>query len=366
MKIAILTIPPRMNFGGILQMYALQKVLESKGHEVVILDKPHKRKLSLGRSFLAYSKRFIYKFFLRKKTRIFEEHYFNKTYPIVSKNIKQFVDEHLHLKIVKNLYEIKSSDFDAFVVGSDQIWRKQYNRDIKNSFLYFARHWNVKRYAYAASFGIDEWDYSKKETEICSNLLKKFDFVSVREISGEKLCEKYLDVHACLALDPTLLLTSEDYLRLVKKESVDKYKGCLVCYILDDNENKKRLVQKVSEALKIRTLYINAKWNTDAPVSERIQPSVELWLAAFAGADFVVTDSFHGTVFSIIFEKNFFTITNASRGLARMKSLLSVFGLSDRLVENAENLNFAQTKANYDLFEQKRNESLNLVERIAN
>lgn len=366
MKIAILTIPPRMNFGGILQMYALQNVLERKGHEVVILDKPHKRKLPLNRIFLAYFKRFVCKFFLRKKIRIFEEHYFNKTYPIVSKNIKKFVDEHLHLRIEKNLYKIKPSDYDAFVVGSDQIWRKQYNRDIKNSFLYFARRWNVKRYAYAASFGIDEWDYSKKETEICSNLLKKFDYVSVREVSGEKLCEKYLDVHACLALDPTLLLTSKDYLRLVKNDSIEKYKGCLVCYILDDNKDKKLLVQKVSKTLNIRPLYINAKWNSDAPISERIQPSVELWLAAFAGADFVVTDSFHGTVFSIIFKKNFFTIANASRGTARMESLLSMFGLNDRLIENVEKLNFSQTCANYELFEQKKNESLNLIEKIAN
>ena len=203
MKIAILTIPPRLNFGGILQAYALQTVLERNGHDVIVLDKPHERKLPAVRAFLAYAKRIILKFVLKKKIRIFEEKYYNETYPIVSQNTQYFIDKYLHTREIKSLFDIQERDYDAFVVGSDQIWRRKYNKNIKNSFLFFARKWNVGRYAYAASFGTDRWEYSERERKICSMLLKKFAFVGVREENGKELCEKFLGKCADVVLDPT-------------------------------------------------------------------------------------------------------------------------------------------------------------------
>ena len=119
--------------------------------------------------------------------------------------------------------------FDAIVVGSDQVWRPKYFKDkIENAFLDFAKSWNIKRIAYAASFGTDEWEYAPKQTKRCGELLKLFDFVSVREMSGINLCATHFDLGAKLEPDPTMLLTTEDYMRLFEVARTPKSSGTLL------------------------------------------------------------------------------------------------------------------------------------------
>ena len=92
-----------------------------------------------------------------------------------------------------------------------------YKRSIESSFLDFAETWNIKKISYAASFGTDLWEYNEKQTSNCRKLIRKFDAISVRESSGVTLCKKYLDIDAIQVLDPTFLLTKEDYCAVVKK-----------------------------------------------------------------------------------------------------------------------------------------------------
>ena len=104
---------------------------------------------------------------------------------------------------VKSVQKIGNYDFDAVIVGSDQVWRKGYNDDRKsNFFLDFITNKKTKKIAYAASFGVDFWGYSPQETKRYSELIKKFDGISVREDSGQKLCKEYLGVEATHVLDP--------------------------------------------------------------------------------------------------------------------------------------------------------------------
>ncbi|MCQ2123219.1 MAG: polysaccharide pyruvyl transferase family protein [Fibrobacter sp.] len=358
MRIAIVTIPPRLNFGGILQAYALQHVLERMGHRITIIDKPLKRQLPLKIRYLAYIKRFVLKFFLRKSILIFEEKHFNESYPIVSQYIQPFIDRYLHTQCISNLQEIKEHDFEAYVVGSDQIWRRSYNRNIQNSYLSFTKEWNVKRVAYAASFGIDEWDYTPSETQVCSKLLKKFDFIGIREKSGVHLCKKHLQCDAKYVLDPTLLLEKEDYLQLINNECGKEFEGKILCYLLDDNNEKRKFIEKISQDLQKQPLFINAQWNTNAPTESRIQPSVERWLGAFYHADYIVTDSFHGTVFSLIFNKKFLSISNQARGTSRLHSLLSIFDLESRIVFDYNNYEIAQQAIDYTKYNKLKMESL--------
>lgn len=335
MKIGILTLPLHINYGGILQSYALQTVLERMEHEVYVIEK-EKQPLTLHKykMLLTYGKR-IAKNIIGEKVPIFFEQKYNKEQPIIRQNTDKFINKYIHIVKYKNFCDIKESEYNAIVVGSDQVWRPRYFRvdKIENTFLEFAENWNIKRIAYATSFGTDEWEYSTKQTSRCSELLKKFDAVSVREDSGVKLCKEHFGVEAQHVLDPTMLLEKEDYIKLLEANNTPKSKGNLLCYFLDETDEKKELIKRVAEEKGLTPFNVKSKSDDiNSPISDRIQPPLEQWLRGFYDAEFVVTDSFHACVFSIIFNKPFIIYGNKRRGLSRFASLLNMFNLKDLLI----------------------------------
>ena len=214
MRIGIYTQPLRLNYGGILQAWALQTVLMRMGHEVVTFDPDPFLRLSWKSLPFVYAKRIVKKL-MGSKSAIFLERHINKEYINKSQYLRPFIETHIRRKEFKNVYELQQNDYDLLIAGSDQVWRPKYNtsygRTIYNAFFDFAENWNVKRIAYAASFGTDEWEYNEKQTWLCSRLASLFSAISVREISGINLCKKYLGVDATHVLDPTMLLKREDY-----------------------------------------------------------------------------------------------------------------------------------------------------------
>ena len=338
MKIGILTLPLHTNYGGILQAYALQTVLERMGHEVKVINRNTDYKLPLWKTPLVYSKRII-KNILGYKIPLFYEQKLIKEQPIIRQNTDRFIQRYIHTLNVDNYTDLKAEDFDAVVVGSDQVWRPKYFGKIEDAYLQFAKDWNIKRIAYAASFGTDEWEYTENQTEICKDLIKKFDAVSVREDSGKDLCKKYLDVDAEHLLDPTMLLEKEDYIRIFANSGTPQSLGTLMCYILDETPEKQSLINKISREKDLIPFRVNSKVeNYKAPLADRIQPPVEQWIRGFYDAEFVVTDSFHACVFSILFNKPFVAIANGNRGTSRFISLLKTFGLEDRLIYSDKEL----------------------------
>ena len=348
MKIGILTLPLHTNYGGILQAYALQTVLERMGHEVVVFDTPNKSSLPpLWKLPACFAKRTIWKL-IGKADRIFIEHYYNTIRPVITKNIQIFVDSYMHRMVIRSFKELHAKDFDAIVVGSDQVWRLSYfcngwgKTSIENAYLSFAKRWKTKRIAYAASFGTDIWEYNVRQTNECKKLLQLFDAVSVREEGGKSLCKLYLDVIAQHVLDPTLLLGQEDYISLFAKSNTPQSKGTLLYYVLDETEELKNIIRKVAEQKKMVPFVVNnpLEYDDSKTLQERIKPSVETWLRGFYDAEFVITDSFHACAFSIIFKKQFVVFGNKKRGMSRFESLLKMFGLEDRLVDKETNINF--------------------------
>ena len=333
MRIGIITLPLHTNYGGILQAYALQTVLERMGHHVVILDRSPYKHLSWWKLPFAYGKRIIKKYVFKRKIRIIYEPWFNKMYPVVSQYTQPFIDKYLHRREANDLYQLQSRDFDVIVVGSDQIWRPLYYSHIEDAYLKFAEKWNIRRIAYAASFGTDKEEYSKEQIENCCKLIRKFDYVSVREDSGIELCQKYFQIEAKHLLDPTMLLFKDDYIQLIKQAGVVKSSGNLLVYLLDETEDKKLLVNRIAEEKKLLPFRVGSRVeDVNAPLEERIQPPVEQWLRGFYDAEFVITDSFHACVFSILFGKPFVVYGNKKRGMARFESLLRQFGLKNCLV----------------------------------
>lgn len=337
MRIGIITQPLRTNYGGLLQAYALQTVLERMGHQVSILDVPYKKSLFLWKMPLALVKRLILKCLLGRKLVVFAEFIYNKQILTVSQYTRLFISKHLHRVEISNFNKLDNADFDALVVGSDQVWRPRYNDDIYKCFLDFAQSWRVKRLSYAASFGTDQWEFTLKQTMECARLANFFDVITVREDSGVKLCSDNLRVSASHVLDPTLLLNCEDYDRLVFATSIQKSVGNMMSYVLDFSPEITALVQKVAKQKHLIPFNaISRVEDLSAPMEERIQPPLEQWLRGFQDASFVVTDSFHACVFSIIYNVPFAVLGNFQRGQSRFHSLLKQFGLEDRLVSSVE------------------------------
>lgn len=333
MRIAILTLPLHTNYGGILQAYALQTVLKRMGHEVCLVEKRRKPiTLPLWKTPLVYGKR-ILKNVSGHSFPIFYEQKVNREEPVVRQHTDKFISRYIKRRIVDDFSEIKESDYDAFVVGSDQIWRPMYFSDrIERAYLDFTEGWNIRRIAYAASFGTDEWEYTPGQTKKCGDLLRHFDAVSVREGSGVGLCREYFGVEAMHVLDPTMFLEKEDYIRLFENAHTPKSNGTLLNYILDDTPEKTALTDRIAKERGLVPFRVNAKDDINLPIENRIAPPVEQWLRGFYDAEFVVTDSFHACVFSILFNKPFLVVGNQKRGLSRFVSLLGMFGLEDRLV----------------------------------
>lgn len=345
MRIGILTLPLHINYGGIIQAYALQTVLERMGHEVVVYqrDQLEDYRLPFWKYPLSFTKRLFVKLFINKKQEIFVEKKRKIEFPIIRQHTNRFINEHIHVSLIRRLNDIDLSKIDCIIVGSDQIWRPYhvhnlFKSDITDVFLNFAEGWNGKRVAYAVSFGVEEWEYSPKQSKECRRLVKLFDAVSVREKSAIKLCSDYLGIEAAHVLDPTLLLYAKDYLKLIKIPKEKESKDILFYYILDETIEKKHLVERVAKdrGLNPFSTYTDTKKTINQSVEERIIPSLEDWLLGFYTASFVVTDSFHGCVFSIIFGKPFIAIGNIERGYARFLSLLSHFHLENNLLLKPE------------------------------
>ena len=369
MRIGILTLPLHTNYGGILQAYDLQTVLERMGHEVVVFDTPNKCPLPpLWKLPLSFAKRILLKS-MGRIDRIFIERYNNRVYPVITKEIQPFIDEKIHRKVFANFSKIGAREFDAIVVGSDQVWRSIYfvpmwlGFPIENAYLSFTKGWNLKRISYAASFGTDKWEYNEKQTLHSKKSLQMFDAVSVREENGVKLCKQYFDVDALHVLDPTMLLDANDYIELFKQKQTPKSKGNLLNYVLDETDEIESLIKKVASMKKMVPFAVNNPYEGDntKPLNQRIKPSVEAWLRGFYDADFVITDSFHACVFSIIFKKQFIVIGNKERGMARFESLLKMFGLEERLVDekvDVNNLHPIDYDIVYNLYGQLKKKSL--------
>lgn len=342
-KVGILTLHQITNYGGILQAYALQRVIKSFGYDVEVIEKSmYCDSPSAIKKVFLYSWRIFQKKVLRKSISIKKEEHQNERVTLWYESAKltlPFVEKHIRHRYVNSFDEIHSDDYRTIVVGSDQIWRPVYVEDvymeIEDAFLSFARKWNVNRISYAASFGSEEWEYTNEQTKKCKELLSLFKAVSCREDKGVEFCKQHLDYpNAVTVLDPTLLLTKQDYESLIgdNKESL---KGDLMTYVLDKNKKSDDIINYVAQKESLTPFSVKAKTSynsNNAAMEDKLQPPVEKWLQGFRDAKFIITDSFHACVFAIIFRKPFVVCLNSDRGIARYKTLLSKFNLEYRLV----------------------------------
>lgn len=342
-KIGILTQPLHNNYGGLLQAYALKEVLISLGHEVIIINRrsgqsSQIRKIASNLKNKVTGRKIIQKVQLsniEKNTISQNTSAFRKKYiPNLSETV---------ITTNNGMKRLNNMEFDAYIVGSDQSWRPRYSPAIRNYFLDFAKNQkNIKRLSYAVSFGVSDWEFNQMDTKACATLVKKFDAISVREDSGLRLINDYLGSNAVHLIDPTMLLSIDQYLKIISEEKIERSEGLLKVYILDKTEEKLNFVSYLESELNLKQFQVmpTKRLGSDSieNIEDYVYPNPAKWLRGYQDAKFVVADSFHGTVFAILFNIPFIAIGNKTRGLARFESLLKMFGLEERFVTDLKSL----------------------------
>lgn len=351
MKIGILTFwKTEDNYGQLLQCYALRAYLQSLGHDAFLVRTTNGREYNptfkqqlMKKARTAY-RLLPYPFYLMK--RAIGSAFYTLTHGKLRKHIVDFGFEHfrqeyLHCTKVYTLEELQynSPEADAFVVGSDQIW------NTRDGIYYLS--WTcdeVRKIAYAASFGgCDTLPDNVKLTR----WLNRFDYVSVRELSGVGICANAGRKDAVCVVDPTMLLTAADYLEIASKEyPKDKY---LFIYFLGTRTiiNWKE-IRTFAKEKGLKIVYVASQGQEDK--FKHTQASIHQWLSLIANAEYVITNSFHGTVFTLLFGRKFMTYSVTGFAVKmndRITTLLNPLGLDNHIYSDSihtieEDINYTE------------------------
>lgn len=313
MKIGLLTYHHSANYGAMLQSYATAQTLKELGHEVefINLQQPEK-KSPIG---------FLY-FFRNLKYKRFREKY----YP----------PETVKVSTKAELDEV-AKKYDCLLVGSDQTWNPQISKDYYYAYFLNFGDKNIKRISYASSFGFSEWPLEiadlKQEVQ---DSLRKFLALSVRETTGQKLLQEEFGIQAQVVVDPTMLRLGYDE---ITGNINDNHKLC--CYILNRTSEQMDFVRYLGKELGKKPVVLN-NILPQKGCKYVYPPSVEKWIRMIGGADIVVTDSFHGAVFSILYRRNFIVVTPRTARISRLVDLLRTLGLENRIFYTVEDLEVAK------------------------
>ncbi len=334
MKIGILTFHRAHNYGALLQAYAMKTYLESQGHMVGFVDympKWHADEYRVWNKTAFRKKSFVDKIkqlvlwilTFSRKTRRFN-------------NFQNFITQYLQLPSKVQYLQspiLLQEQYDYIVVGSDQVWRNWIvsNRYVGFDSIYYGENITPKsKYiAYAASMGIV--NYNAEEKKFLQRALHNFEKIAVREKTLQKELQTF-GFESTLVADPTFLLGKEQWNAILPTKRYRKEKYVLFYHLLEF-DNARILAEKIAKQLNCKLLTIMAGVPT-FPHQDEIQTAGPIdFLHLIRDAEFVVATSFHGTAFSVIFEKPFYTL-GLGKNADRVLSLLQQIGLKDRYVEN--------------------------------
>ena len=334
-KVGILTLHyTHDNYGGVLQAYSIYQFIKTLGYEPYIINyNPTLRTSFKSKIHFALKKILGFQF------DVFRKHY-----------IPNILNESNSLEDLKKL----NDHLDCFVVGSDQVWR--YSDNLTDLYKYFFEFIDddKPKIAYAASFGLENWNGNEIVTQHVKKLLKRFHSVSLREESGVNICKSLMNIEGVKVLDPTLVLDSTQFDAIAKNTGLRKTlpNSYIAYFLLDDS--KKNEVYFKNLATEKHLKFIKIKGTTVLSKKKfYLFNSINQWLWYIKNSEIVITDSFHCVVFSIIFKKKFICFTNERTGITRLKSLLELLGLKSRLITSLNQINVDKMfdNINYDEIE---------------
>lgn len=327
MKAALITIVDNVNFGTYLQAYATYRKLEERGYDVMVVnyERPYLTPLIEVKKNIKNPKWNILRKVAYAAIYLIIE-------PFMRWNLKRFLIANCKMtKCCKTELEISSSveGYDVFVTGSDQVWNTVHNYGIDRNFFWAGIE--GRKYSYAASIGIEHFPDEQKE-EIFQ-MLKQYHAISVRENSAVKCLSEIGIDNVVQVLDPTLLLRGTDW-NSIQKSKHKKTEPYLLVYSVEPKRIYflKEQAQAIAKekGLKIYVVCPSLKFKKDLGADKVFNFStVDDFLYLFANADFVVVSSFHGTAFSLNFNKEFITVSSGAFN-SRVFSLLSLVELTER------------------------------------
>lgn len=345
-KVGIITQHRVVNYGSVLQTYALQEKVKELGYSCEVIDYYPERFTPIGmlKRIKDKSERFKKSLIARTLARII----IIPSYIIRFKMFFKFINSHFDMteKTYKTEEELNKAnfDYDVFCTGSDQVWNYGWNERIEYPyFLQFAPD-SSKKISYAASFGKSELD--PQEISETTRLLKRYDAISLRELSGVNIVENLGIKNSVNVLDPTLLLTGKEWRKLSSnKYSEDKY---ILIYNLNRNPKIDKYAEELSKETGLKVRYLSYQLHEFYKNGKMFcNPKVEDFLALIDGASYIITDSFHATAFSLNFNKEF-VIVYPERFSTRLQSILEILDLTDRVAKNEKDMSIINNKIDYN------------------
>ena len=315
------------NYGSMLTYYALHEVIKNLGYSILMIDNP------LGSNN-------------------------NNTDKTLPKNMVSSFYNISQKKSLNKLFEL-NNECKCFLIGSDQLWNVYLSRAYKQYyFLGFVDN-KRKKFSYGTSFG-GKYKGTEEEKNLTKFNLKRFDGISVRDELSLNITKKIFDIKDAIQVcDPTLLLDSTNYIKLLKNININNPNEYFLAYILDPNLEILNRLSKLSIDRNIKVIIILGYSLTRKKIDKKIfsftrEGNLEIkniidlkeWLYLYNNSKSIFTDSYHGTIFSIIFRKPFITLKNKKRGGERFVSLLKPLQLMNRLFETADCIN-----KKYDLYD---------------
>lgn len=338
MTIGIITYHLSTNYGAVLQAYALQKVLANMGYSSEIIDYNNPKKALSSLSRYRRIQHFIWHKVVKKMLVGTKR----------QKRTDEFRQKYLQIS-TKKYFDSKTlqSDppyYDAYITGSDQVWNPKIHNNDSSYFLTFAPK-GKRRISYAASFGVSK--IPDRFVDDYTKWLNQFNYLSTREIEGQQIIKKLTGRQAEITLDPTLLLEQEEWNQIA--EPYKSSRSYILCYYMPGdtlvNESITRLAQQVSSFTGWKIINIGQKEyiRLNPLINSIFDAGPAQFLGLFQNASFVVTNSFHGTAFSIIYRKPFYTLVNnklpPEKALSsRISTLLNTLKLQERMISAEEKI----------------------------
>lgn len=342
---------PTNNFGAILQSYALSKTINKFGYDVKVIN--YRKQIS--------------------------ETIIDK---LSVKNLNEFRINHIPYTLPcytdEDLTRL-NNDFDTFIVGSDQVWNYNYLKwafpdNIAKYFLNFVSP-TKKIISYAASFAEDNWSGNASEIEEVMQALSRFSHISVREKSGVNICKNIFKVDSNHVLDPTFLLDNDEYENIISEENVHTIDKKYILYFSLDNDlestiNTNENLINFSNQNKLKI--VNAKGEQINYLGNNFikYHTISQWLSYIKNSDLVITDSYHGIIFSIIFKRQFIALQRDYAGNERLNSLLSLLKIKDKYLKDLNSININDLYKNridyhkiFKILNKEKLNSLNFLEK---
>lgn len=363
MKIGVLTLPNTMSFGASLQAVALCKTVERFGSNVVLINYQNEKVFNDLKKFNHEnfsSIKEIVKYLavvsdIKKSKKRFQE---------FESIVCKYPD---HVLGTADQLKAYTEDFDAIICGSDQIWNSNITGGDKNFFLQFCGD-GILKLSYAPSFGYSSIS-NHDEKEKVTKLLERFDFLSVREKAAQDIIIDLIGQKAEIVLDPTLLLTKKQWMAL--SNDIFNFGDYILFYSVGRSDSMKLFASKLSKETGLRVISIGGrmpdKYRKNFKAIRGIGPRE--WLSLFNDAKYIVTNSFHGTAFSINLNKPFFVeLLNNSNINSRLEHILNTFCLNGRCVLNSYDINNINKPINWNkvntILKREREKSFNYLKII--